>query len=219
MYLEVNEIIDLAKKSPGAVTIFESLKNMLDAEKMYRHKFYENVKEDQKAEFINGKIVLHSPVMLRHNETSFNLANLIRIYVQKHDLGLVGYEKLMIQLTRNDYEPDICFFCKAKSQHFKPDQLFFPTPDFVVEVLSKSTENTDRTIKFEDYQAHGVNEYWIVDPEDCIIEQYILKDNQYKLMLKSGSGKIRSIAMEGFEIPVEAIFDKTINYQILRSFL
>jgi hypothetical protein len=48
-------IIELAKKFSGAVTIFESLKSMLDTEKMQRQRFYENIKEDQKAEFINGK--------------------------------------------------------------------------------------------------------------------------------------------------------------------
>ena len=70
----------------------------------------------------------------------------------------------MISLTRNDYEPDICYFNKEKSQHFTDDQLLFPAPDLVVEVLSKSTEQTDRTIKFKDYENHNVLEYWIIHP-------------------------------------------------------
>ncbi|MEY4539280.1 MAG: hypothetical protein RLZZ306_1037, partial [Bacteroidota bacterium] len=34
------------------------------------------------------------------------------IYSDIHQLGFVGIEKIMITLTRNDYEPDICFFKK-----------------------------------------------------------------------------------------------------------
>lgn len=42
-------------------------------------------------------------------------------------------EKATIGLTRNDYEPDICFFTAEKAAQFTEDQMIFPTPDFVVE--------------------------------------------------------------------------------------
>ena len=69
----------------------------------------------------------------------------------------------MITLTRNDYEPDICFFRKDKSDNFTEDQVLFPAPDLVIEVLSDSTEKRDRGVKFKDYQAHKIEEYWIID--------------------------------------------------------
>ena len=40
---------------------------------------------------------------------------------RRNDLGLVTSEKTLVCLTRNDYEPDICFWGKAKSLQFKPD--------------------------------------------------------------------------------------------------
>ena len=36
----------------------------------------------------------------------------------------------MITLTRNDYEPDICFFKKEKSDDFVENQTLFPAPDY-----------------------------------------------------------------------------------------
>jgi len=208
MYKDINEIINDAANSPKAYLILNSLKSMLEEEQKKRQQFYKTVKEDQKAEFINGEVVLHSPVKVRHNDISFNLAYLIRTKLLKSNMGKMFHEKIMIQLTRNDYEPDICFFLKEKSDALEHDQMLLPSPDFVVEVLSPSTEKTDRTIKFEDYEAHGVKEYWIIDPEKEFVEQYLLNEGKYFLQLKSGSGIISSPVIEGFEIPIRAIFDE-----------
>lgn len=150
---------------------------LLEEERDKRKKFYEHISEQEKAEFINGEIVIHSPAKLRHILASKNLFALLDAYVRKNNLGLVGYEKMLIALSRNDYEPDICYFNPAKAQTFSLDQMKFPAPDLVVEVLLPSTEAADRGIKFEDYAAHGVAEYWIVDPEQGFLEQYVLQDN------------------------------------------
>jgi Uma2 family endonuclease len=76
-----------------------------------------------------------------------------------------------------------------------------------VEALSPSTEERDRGIKFEDYAAHGVGEYWLVDPENEIVEQYRLVDETYELVMKSKTGEIESAVVDGFVIPVRAVFD------------
>ena len=114
---------------------------------------------------------------------------------------------MLIVLTRNDYEPDICFFRAEKAANFTPDQSKFPAPDLAVEVLSESTATVDRGIKFEDYAAHGVGEYWIVDPVAETIEQYLLQEGVYRLAVKVKTGTIASAVVTGFEIPVRAVFD------------
>ena len=38
-------------------------------------------------------------------------------------------------------------------------------PDFVLEVASNSTSRIDETLKWEDYAAFGVTEYWLFDPD------------------------------------------------------
>ena len=78
----------------------------------------------------------------------------------------------------------------------------------------------DRGIKFKDYEAHGVREYWIIDPEAETLEQYCLKrDKTYELRLKSGSGEVKSSVIKGFSIPIRAIFDRGENLRILRGLL
>jgi Uma2 family endonuclease len=143
----------------------------------------------------------------------------MRAYVDAHDLGRVGHEKLMVSLTRNDYEPDVCFWQKHKALAFRPQQMRFPAPDFIAEVLSDSTEHIDRGVKFEDYAAHGVTEYWIISPETQTVEQYLLDGETYHLAIKAADGTLKSTAIAGFVIPVRAIFDLAESQRILPQLL
>jgi Uma2 family endonuclease len=95
----------------------------------------------------------------------------------------------------------------------------FPAPDLVVEVLSDSTEAIDRGVKFEDYALHGVAEYWLVDPEQESVEQYLLGEETYELAVKVKSGTIQSVVVPGFEIPVRAIFDPAEQFTALQALL
>lgn len=200
---------------PDAALFAQKLGSALKAEQEKRRNFYAIVEENKKMEFINGEIIFHSPVKLKHNDATVLLGMLLKAFVAKHKLGFVGVEKIMVSLTRNDYEPDICFFGAEKSKKFKRNQMQFPAPDLVVEVLSDSTEKNDRETKFQDYAAHGVQEYWIVDPEKQTIEQYVLQNERYELLLKSKSGEINSVVLADFKIPVQSVFDETENVKTL----
>lgn len=212
-------LLEQILEMPHAAILAEQVKNALAGEKQKRARFYEIVEENKKMEFINGEIVFQSPVKIEHNSATTRLCKLISTFVDKHDLGFIGVEKILISLTRNDYEPDIVFFDKTTAANFKPGQMQFPAPSWVIEVLSPSTEKHDRETKFQDYAAHGVQEYWIVDPEKEIIEQYFLQNERYELVFKSGNGEIQSLVLTNFQIPVRAVFDKQINLQILGELL
>ncbi len=212
-------ILEKLLQSPKLALYVERLEKALADEKQRRMAFYDFIDENMKAEFINGEILVHSPVAKRHNAVTGMLYRLISTYAALHDAGFVGIEKIMISLTRNDYEPDICFFSKEKAAAFTEDQKLFPAPDWVVEVLSRSTEKMDRGVKFQDYEAHGVREYWIIDPEAEIVEQYVLEDDSYQLVLKSNNGTVAGHVLSGFLVPVRALFDEKANMQALAELL
>jgi Uma2 family endonuclease len=204
-------------RSPRAVLARGEIDAALDRERVLRERFYAELREDQKAEFINGEVVLHSPVKLEHNAATKNLLQLLNAYVESRGLGYVGYEKILVSLTRNDYEPDIAFWKADTARAFNPKQMRFPAPDLVVEVLSPSTEAADRATKFDDYAAHGVSEYWIIDPDAQTVEQYAARAGRYELMIKARTGTLASLAVPGFEIPIRAIFDRQENLAALRA--
>jgi Uma2 family endonuclease len=210
--------IEDLKKQRNLPTLLKELENYWQTEQQKRTDFYELVHEDIKAEFINGNVIFHSPVKGKHWITCTRLSGRLSIYVDDNDLGIVGAEKVMIRCTRNDYEPDIVFFKKETSQHFTDDQLIFPIPDLAVEILSKSTKGNDYGIKFEDYAAHGVSEYWIINTEEESIERFILdnsdekeenknQEQTYKLYQKlTKTGTLKSFAVKDFEIELTSIF-------------
>ncbi|MDZ4683249.1 MAG: Uma2 family endonuclease [Saprospiraceae bacterium] len=90
-----------------------------------RRAFREWVDDGVKAEFINGETIYYSPAKQKHLEISRLLGGLLHTYTLIKGLGAVWSEKAMISLTRNDYEPDLVFFKKSKSDKFTKDQLFF----------------------------------------------------------------------------------------------
>ena len=207
------------RHSPRLPDIVEALQTQLSDEAQRRRKFYQDMSDEQKMEFIDGEVVLHSPARNWHLIAQKNLLKLLDTYVQMTQRGAVRHEKCLCIFPRNDYEPDIVFFGPEKAAAFGPETMKFPVPEFAVEVLSKSTKGRDRGVKFEDFAAHGVAEYWIIDPELETVEQYLPNGDVYELALKSGSGFIESPVIAGFRIPIRAIFDETENLGALRTLL
>ncbi len=219
-------MLDYAQKildSPDAPRQIEALYQIMQDEKQRRHDFREWITPSIKAEFINGEVVLHSPVKRRHWKVTDLLSRIVSIFAGIKKLGSVGTEKVLVALTRNDYEPDLVFYSKEKADSFIDDQLLFPAPDFIVEILSKGTASNDKGIKKKDYAAHGVREYWIVDPVRQRIEQYILltpNDKQYTPAKTFAVGEdIESYVIQGFTIPVEAVFDEQANIEALKNLI
>ena len=209
--------------SPNAAQQIQTLNLLWGEEQKRRREFWDWVTEDHKAEFINGEVVLHSPVKRRHWRVSSLLATLLNVYVIKHQLGEVASEKAMISLTRNDYEPDICFFDSAKAAKFTPDQMLLPAPDFVVEILSRKAERIDRGIKKQDYAAHGIKEYWIIDAQKARIEQYLLTSDldttYFAPYIYTLDDTIESRTIGGFSVAVRAIFEEEAHQAAMQVLL
>ncbi|MFN0075938.1 MAG: Uma2 family endonuclease [Prosthecobacter sp.] len=212
----LTELLD----TPTLPEAFQIIQRRLDHERERRDIFYAEVTPDMKAEFINGEVIMHSPALARHTATRRNLTALLNPFVISRDLGIVHDEKTLCVFPRNDYEPDVVFFGPTKAATITPDTMKFPPPDFACEVLSESTEKRDRGVKFQDYQAHGVAEYWIIDPVAQHVEQFVLDAaGCYSLRQKSSSGDFTSTVIPGFTIPVDAIFDEKRNLEALRRIL
>ena len=206
--------------SPRLKEYINELSSFIKTEEEKRKHFYATMTEQEKVEFINGEIVCQSPVIRKHNQVNGNLYSLLKAFVFVKQMGLVGFEKILIKLSRNDFEPDVCFFRKEVADTFSDKTMFFPAPDFVAEILSKSTEKNDRGVKFEDYSFHGVKEYWIIDPEKETVEQYLLdEEKNFQLLVKVSEGYLHSKAIPGFDIPVQALFSEAICNDTLKKLI
>jgi Uma2 family endonuclease len=204
----MSALLQELRRSPALPRIVEDLRRQLEEESEVRRRFRDEITEQQKAEFINGEVFMHSPATAKHIDISGRLFSLLRHFTTARRLGRVFNEKALVGLARNDYEPDILFYGPAKAAGIRPDQLVFPAPDLVVEVLSPSTEHHDRGVKFEDYAAHGVQEYLLIAPRPQEIEQYALHDGRFILKAKlAANARYESAVVPGFAIPVAAVFE------------
>ena len=124
----VDEILD----HPNAEEVVEKVRDELEKEKKARLDFRDWLTDDIKAEFINGEIVMHSPVKRGHLEVSENLFRLLSIYVLMNKLGRVSIEKALIGLKRNDYEPDLVYWNNEQAKDFNQETMVQPVPSLVV---------------------------------------------------------------------------------------
>ncbi|CAH0343937.1 Uma2 family endonuclease [Bacillus sp. CECT 9360] len=80
-------------------------------------------------------------------------------------------------------------------------------PDLIIEVLSPSTWQKDRIEKLNIYQKHGVKEYLLMYPNERVVEQYILtEEDVYGTPFIYKEDVLRSLILRGFEVDMIDIF-------------
>ncbi len=75
-------------------------------------------------------------------------------------------------------QPDV-FWINPRNHRLKLiDGYWHGTPDFVIEILEKGLYALDYSTKFNLYDQHGVQEYWIINSEEQFLEVFIRKNNK-----------------------------------------
>lgn len=209
------------RQRPTLALEVKEIAAFLAEESKAREEFRNQIQPHEKCEFINGQTVMHSPARDSHNITRSLIGQILRVAIQAARLdGHVVSEKAMCAFTRNDYEPDIAWFGVEKSKRIAPQTTLYPVPDLIIEILSPATHNRDRGVKFDDYAAHGVGEYWIVDAEERTVEQYLPDgENGYRLAEKLAHGDVQPHSFPGLAIPLGALFDPSANFTFLKTLL
>jgi len=215
----IDAVLEEIRESPNLPSYVNELTVTLRREEKARRRFRESLDEDVRAEFINGRVRPQMPARHLHTTCVRRVSTLMDTHVQARKLGVVLSEQALTAFPRNDYGPDVCFWKKTKAKAFSPDQIIYPIPDFVCEVISPSTAAVDRGIKFQDYEANGVGEYWMADPKAERIEQWVLRGERYELEARFLEGTIRSRVVKGFAMPVRAAFDNVEYMKALKRLL
>lgn len=156
-------------------------------EKEYNYADYLKFQFDEMVELIKGKIYKMSPApKAKHQNFSSAFGGIIwpylkdkkcKIFHAPFDVILPIADKKRNKAT-TVVQPDICVVCDPKMIE---ENGCFGAPNWIIEILSKSTAKKDRKEKYEVYQEAGVNEYWIVAPEEETVEIYLLENGRYTL--------------------------------------
>ena len=79
-------------------------------------------------------------------------------------------------------------------------------PDMIIEVVSPSSSRHDRFRKLNKYLYAGVREYWIVDPDDKILNVHVLENSKYVIGAYGSDDTVPVNVLEGCEINLSEVF-------------
>ncbi|HXD30057.1 MAG TPA: Uma2 family endonuclease [Pyrinomonadaceae bacterium] len=125
-------------------------------------------------ELIGGELLVSRTPRVEHQLIIHNIQKAFFAYLDKMPLGTLVSGAGAIFSDHDAVIPDIAFVSRERWQEIVREGKLTGPPDLIVEVMSAGGENRrrDQSIKRRLYSTHGVREYWIVDPENRLVEVY-----------------------------------------------
>lgn len=147
----------------------------------FRYEDYKSLPESEtrRYELLRGELVMTPSPSTHHQRIVRNLLELLNEFIQANQLGEVYTAPLDVVLGEDVVQPDLLFISHQRAGIIQPEEIR-GAPDLVIEILSPSTAERDRTYKRTLYARHGVQEYWLVDPETKSIEVLSLDKSGYR---------------------------------------
>ena len=140
---------------------------------------------------------MHSPVNLRHARLLNFLHCLLSLYVEQRKLGEVHREVFAVRLaSRQVFLPDVCYFTHEQVPRLEPTFAPF-APTLVVEAISPATADMDTGPKFAAYEEHGVQEYWVLDP-DALSHRFFRREGERLVEFAREDEVIAAQSIAGF---------------------
>ena len=161
--------------------------NDLDLNGSYTYADYLLWQFSERLEIINGKIFRMSPAHDSfHQEILGNLhyefrsifkKNRCKVYLSPFDVQLINRKKSTAdKQILTVVQPDLCVVCDLT---MVDEKNCLGAPNLIIEILSRGTSKKDSTVKFDLYEENGVQEYWIVNPNEKVVHIYVLIDEKY----------------------------------------
>jgi Uma2 family endonuclease len=142
----------------------------------------EKLDEHNRYELVNGELEVTPAPAPRHQWVAVMLHRPLLNHVLEHSLGMVFFAPLDVILTDHDVvEPDIIYLTADQLARVTERAVEEP-PTLVIEILSPSTAQRDRTRKQTLYERQGVPHYWLADPVLHTLDVYELRAGGYELV-------------------------------------
>jgi len=181
----------------------------LPSEPMTYEQFLEWLDDETHAEWVNGEVVLMSPINSLHDRLVGWLRAILQLFLDEHPIGQLRGDPFQMK-TGPDLPgraPDLIFVATENLQRLHHTWLEGPA-DLAVEVISPDSITRDREEKFSEYEQGGVREYWLLDPQERKAEFFQLdEDGRYQPVPLDEEGIFRSQALPGFWLRPEWLWE------------
>jgi Uma2 family endonuclease len=165
--------------------------------------------ETRNTDLIDGKMIVNSP-NAQHERIVGNLLFALKLWQRDlpERLGGATTQQPVKVGERQGYQPDMSWFPVEQCAPAGQRASFSGLPTIVVEVLSPSTRRIDLVRKRGDYEALGIPEFWIIDPdtEVMLIARRSAPTGGYIDLVLESPDVITSPLLPGFQLAVSELF-------------
>jgi Uma2 family endonuclease len=163
--------------------------------------FYRDATEDTNWEYLDGRLVMHSPASNRHEDYFGFLNVLLRGYLDERGGAVVRGSRYPMRLDEHwSPEPDLLVVRDERRHLLTRTRLEGPA-DFVIEIASDSDPRLDEREKLPRYREAGIEEIWLVNPFDQIVLAEVKEPTGYASQ-RFNAGRLTSRVVSGFWIDV-----------------
>ena len=170
-------------------------------------KRYDSV-EGLRTEWNAGKVMKY-PLSnnIRHLNVFDLLLFVLKVYLSRSNLGRVipAAFPMYVGDDKPAREPDLMVVLTDHFDRIRENYLD-GAADIAIEIVSPESVERDRGAKFVEYEAAGVPEYWLIDPqrEDAVVYS-LSEDGRYRRSANA-QGVLTSRLLSGFTLEVSLLW-------------
>ena len=160
---------------------------------------------EYKSEYYHGEMFAMSGAAFHHNVIAMNISGTLYSALRNSDCMVFGSDmKIELDKARHYAYPDISAVCgEIEFAPGRNDTIVNPV--LIIEILSESTQEYDRGLKFKAYQnIVSLKEYLLIDQYSCSVEHFF----------KNETGKWLS---EIFDTPADTLKLRSVDAELSLS--
>ena len=162
--------------------------------------------DDKLRELHDGIPILMPSPTLRHQKFLRRLTKFMEAWIDAGGHGLLYYQPVDLRIDAyRTLIPDLSYYATGDEIAVESEngKYLVGIPDLIVEIISPSSQNTDRFYKFDVYAEIGVRYYWTIDPEYWIFQAFRLVEGEYRFEVSlSDEGEFSPELFAGLKIPM-----------------
>jgi Uma2 family endonuclease len=163
--------------------------------------FYRDATEDSDWEYLDGRLIMHSPASNWHEDCFRFLLTLLSGYLDERGGAVVRGSRYPMRLDKRwSPEPDLLVVRDERRHLMAKNRLEGPA-DLVIEIASDSDPGLDVREKLPRYREAGIEEIWLVNPFEQIVLAEIREPGGYTAQ-RFAAGRLTSRVVPRFWIDV-----------------
>ncbi len=162
-----------------------------------------------RSEYLAGQVFAMAGASFVHNTITLNLVSALRQNLRGKGCSVLAIDmRVKVSEASAYFYPDVVVVCgQPQFEDEQEDNLLNPT--VIIEVLSPSTEELDRSVKFFAYQKlPSLREYLLVAQDRIRIEHFIRQpDGQWLQREYTLPEEVMALESVGARIPLSVVYE------------